>query len=160
MSDELCLISADRSRRLLVHAVALLDAWLETMRGPDGYGGPVVHWWQDNLLYTGVGLDWRYEGIILGYLNLYRATGEERWLDKARRAGDDLVRGQLPAAEVAQQIGEQVGKIMNQNPSVPVYLEADGANNYSVVMELMGTLQAAGVPNVLLVTQPPGAEAQ
>ncbi len=97
MSDELCLISADRSRRVLVHAVALLDAWLETMRGPDGYGGPVVHWWQDNLLYTGVGLDWRYEGIILGYLNLYRATGEERWLDKARRAGDDLVRGQLPA---------------------------------------------------------------
>lgn len=57
-----------------------------------------------------------------------------------------------------EQIGEQVGKIMNQNPGVPVYLEADGANNYSVVMELMGTLQAAGVPNVLLVTQPPGAE--
>ena len=59
-----------------------------------------------------------------------------------------------------EQIGEQVGKIMNQNPSVPVYLEADGANNYSVVMELMGTLQAAGVPNVLLVTQPPGAGAE
>jgi biopolymer transport protein TolR len=58
-----------------------------------------------------------------------------------------------------EQIGEQVGKIMSQNPAVPVYLEADGANNYSVVMELMGTLQAAGVPNVLLVTQPPGVEA-
>jgi biopolymer transport protein TolR len=63
-----------------------------------------------------------------------------------------------PAVPLAQ-IGEQVGKIMNQNPSVPVYLEADGANSYNVVMELMGTLQAAGVPNVLLVTQPPGAEA-
>jgi len=58
-----------------------------------------------------------------------------------------------------EQIGEQVGKIMSQNPAVPVYLEAEGANNYSVVMELMGTLQAAGVPNVLLVTQPPGVEA-
>jgi biopolymer transport protein TolR len=57
------------------------------------------------------------------------------------------------------QIRDQVSKIMNQNPSVPVYLEADGANDYSVVMELMATLQAAGVPNVLLVTQPPGAEA-
>jgi biopolymer transport protein TolR len=57
-----------------------------------------------------------------------------------------------------EQIGDQVGKIMNQNPAVPVYLEADGANNYSVVMELMGTLQAAGVPNVLLVTQPPGIQ--
>jgi len=58
-----------------------------------------------------------------------------------------------------EQIRDQVSKIMNQNPSVPVYLEADGANDYSVVMELMATLQAAGVPNVLLVTQPPGAEA-
>lgn len=97
MDGEPCLLTADRSRHVLVRAVALLDAWLETMRGPDGYGGPVVHWWQDNLLYTGAGLDWRYEGIILGYLNLYRRTGDERWLAKARRAGDDLLRGQRPS---------------------------------------------------------------
>lgn len=77
-------------------AIALLDAWLDTMRGPDGYGGPVVHWWQDCLLFTGAGLDWRYEGIIIGYLNLYQRTGDERWLAKARQAGDDLVQGQLP----------------------------------------------------------------
>lgn len=77
-------------------AVLLLDAWLESMRTPDGYGGPVAHWWQDCLHFTGVGLDWRYEGIILGYLNLYERTGNGRWLAKARRAGDDLVRGQLP----------------------------------------------------------------
>jgi biopolymer transport protein TolR len=63
-----------------------------------------------------------------------------------------------PPAVALEQIGEQVGKIMNQNPGVPVYVEADGANSYAVVMELMGTLQAAGVPNVLLVTQPPGPE--
>lgn len=77
-------------------AVLRLDAWLDTMRGPDGYGGPVAHWWQDCLLFTGTGLDWRYEGLILGYLNLYGKTGEGRWLAKARRAGHDLVRGQLP----------------------------------------------------------------
>jgi biopolymer transport protein TolR len=52
------------------------------------------------------------------------------------------------------QIRDMVNKIMAQNPSVPVYLEADGANNYSKVMELMSTLESAGVPNVLLVTQP------
>lgn len=97
MSDDQCLIAADRLRQVLAHAVSLLDAWLETMRGPDGYSGPVVHWWQDCLLYTGVGLDWRYEGIILGYLNLYRNTGEERWLVKARIAGSDLIQGQLPS---------------------------------------------------------------
>ncbi len=87
----------DLSRQVLAFAALRLEAWLETMRGPDGYGGPVVHWWQDNLLYTGPGLDWRYEGMILGYLKLYRNTGDERWLGKARRAGEDLLRGQLPS---------------------------------------------------------------
>ncbi|HUT61204.1 MAG TPA: hypothetical protein VNA25_25425 [Phycisphaerae bacterium] len=76
-------------------AILRLDTWLDTMRTPAGYGGPVVHWWQDCLHFTGAGLDWRYEGIILGYLNLYERTGDDLWLAKARRAGDDLVRGQL-----------------------------------------------------------------
>jgi hypothetical protein len=60
-------------------AVASLDAWFETMRGPDGYGGPVAHWWQDCLHFTGAGLDWRYEGIIAGYLNLFERTGQTVW---------------------------------------------------------------------------------
>jgi hypothetical protein len=77
--------------------VANLAAWLETMRGPDGYGGPVVHWWQNCLSFTGAGLDWRYEGIISGYLTLWQRTGEPEWLSRARRAGDDLLRGQLPS---------------------------------------------------------------
>ncbi len=79
-----------------VKAIAALDSWLETMRGPDGYGGPVAHWWQNCLQFTGAGLDWRYEGIVSGYLNLYCKTGEQGWLAKARRAGDDLLQGQLP----------------------------------------------------------------
>lgn len=79
----------------ITEAVLGLDAWFDTMRGPDGYGGPVVHWWQDCLLFTGPGLDWRYEGIITGYLNLYEKSGDDVWLVKARRAGDDLLRGQL-----------------------------------------------------------------
>jgi hypothetical protein len=77
------------------HAVAQLDAWLDTMRAPTGYAGPVAHWWQQSLLYAGVGLDWRYEGIITGYLTLWQRTQEPRWLIKARRAGDDLLAGQL-----------------------------------------------------------------
>ncbi len=76
-------------------AVAALDAWFEHMRGPGGYGGPVAHWWQQSLLYTGAGLDWRYEGLMMGYLTLWERTGNARWLAKARRAGDDLVAGQL-----------------------------------------------------------------
>ncbi len=79
--------------------LARMDAWLETLRGPEGtqgYGGPVAHWWQQSLLYTGPGYDWRYEGILQGYLTLWQRTKEPRWLAKARRAGDDLAKAQLP----------------------------------------------------------------
>lgn len=81
--------------------VARLDAWLETLRGPGGYGGPVVHWWRQCLLYTGPGLDWRYEGIIAGYLSLWEHTGDHAWLEKACRAGDDLLDGQLESGHFA-----------------------------------------------------------
>jgi hypothetical protein len=77
-------------------AIAGIDAWLDTMRGPHGYCGPVSHWWQDCLQYPGIGLDWRYQGIILGYLNLLERTGNLAWLTKARQAGNDLAAGQLP----------------------------------------------------------------
>jgi hypothetical protein len=72
-----------------------LDSWFESMLAPTGYGGPVSHWWRDDLLYTGAGLDWRYEGIITGYLVLHEKTGDDRWLMKAQRAGDHLVSGLL-----------------------------------------------------------------
>ncbi|MHB1159323.1 MAG: hypothetical protein ACYC3V_03175 [Chloroflexota bacterium] len=82
-------------------ALLRLDRWLDTMRGPEGYGGPVAHWWQNCFLFTGAGLDWRYEGIVTGYLSLYEKTGDERWLAKARRAADDLVAGQTPEGSYA-----------------------------------------------------------
>ena len=80
----------------LAQSLANLEAWLESMRQVGGYGGPVNHIWRTNLLYCGPMLDWRYEGIILGYIELYRKTRGAIWLDKARRAGLDLVHGQYP----------------------------------------------------------------
>lgn len=77
--------------------IAQLDTWLDSIRNEDGYGGPVVHWWQNSLHYTGAALDWRYEGIVTAYLNLYQKTKAQQWLHKAQRAGDDLVKGQLPS---------------------------------------------------------------
>jgi hypothetical protein len=53
------------------------------------------------MLYTGPGLDWRYEGIIAGYLTLWQRTGGQHWLQKARRAGDDLLAGQSAAGHFA-----------------------------------------------------------
>jgi hypothetical protein len=78
---------------IIDRAVARLDAWLETMRGARGYGGPVTHWRQQSFIYTGPGRDWRYEGIIAGYLELWRVSGASLWLDRAVRAGDDLLGG-------------------------------------------------------------------
>ena len=75
--------------------VYALDRWLDTMRSPIGYGGPVAHWWQQSLMFCGAGFDWRYEGIITGYLALWQRTGAQTWLDKACRAGDDLLKAQM-----------------------------------------------------------------
>ncbi|MCK4726548.1 MAG: hypothetical protein KAT29_12125, partial [Anaerolineales bacterium] len=88
---------SDQTRQDIVTAIVGLDSWFDSMRLPGGYGGPVAHWWDDCLTYQGPGLDWRYEGIIIGYLNLWESTGNMCWLSKARRAGDDLLSGQLPS---------------------------------------------------------------
>lgn len=84
---------------LLAQSLANLDAWLESMRQAGGYGGPVTHIWRSNHLYGGPMLDWRYEGIILGYLELYRKTGKNQWLEKAKRAGLDLISGQYSCGQ-------------------------------------------------------------
>jgi biopolymer transport protein TolR len=60
-----------------------------------------------------------------------------------------------PEPVALESISEDVAKIMNQNPAVPVFLEADQAVNYGVVMSLMSTLGDAGVADVNLITQPP-----
>ncbi len=76
--------------------LAGIDAWLEGMRGPDGYTGPIAHWWETNLRFTGPIFDWRYEGIIDGYRTLYLKTGNPGFLHRAERAADDVLAAQLP----------------------------------------------------------------
>ncbi|HEY8744936.1 MAG TPA: hypothetical protein VIU62_17745 [Chloroflexota bacterium] len=78
-------------------ALSRLEAWLETLRAPNGYGGPVVHWWGQCLRFTGAAADWRYEGIILGYLRLWERSRAEVWLDRACRAADDVLAQALPS---------------------------------------------------------------
>lgn len=56
-----------------------------------------------------------------------------------------------------ERIREDVGKILGANPAVPVFLEADAAINYGMVMALMSTLADAGADNVRLITRPPSA---
>jgi biopolymer transport protein TolR len=54
-----------------------------------------------------------------------------------------------------EQIQEDVTKILNQNPNVPVFLEGDVSINYGLVTDLLSTLGAAGAQNVQLITRPP-----
>lgn len=63
-----------------------------------------------------------------------------------------------PEPVAVELIGEQVAKIMDANPSVPVYVGADTSIEYGVVMKLISTLQEAGVTEPRLLTQPPGLE--
>jgi hypothetical protein len=83
----------------VAETIARMDGWLQSMRGPGGYSGPISHWWESSLLYCGPMADWRYEGIICGYLSLYRSSGAAVWLERARQAGDDLVAAQLPSGK-------------------------------------------------------------
>lgn len=87
----------DTERQTAINlAVGELDRWLDTMRGSQGYTGPDAYWWQQRFIWKGTAFDWRYEGIIAGYVQLWRATGDGQWLAKAQWAGDDLLGGQSP----------------------------------------------------------------
>lgn len=83
-------------QRAVDTAVGALDHWFDTLRGPRGYTGPIADWRRQGFSWTGSALDWRYEGIISGYVTLWRRTGNGHWLAKAQWAGDDLLAGQQP----------------------------------------------------------------
>ena len=90
------------SRTVRARAALALADWLESTRGPGGYGGPVAHWWRDSLVDCRAGHDWRYEGIIAAYLELHAASGDGSWLHRARAAGRDLVLAQTPDGHFRQ----------------------------------------------------------
>lgn len=52
-------------------------------------------------------------------------------------------------------IAEQVRKVLATKPKTPVLIWGDARVDYGAVVEVMGALQAVGVDNVGLVTEPP-----
>ena len=78
----------------LAEALVNLDGWLQTMRQPSGYAGPVVHWWDTCYQFAGPALDWRYEGILLGYADLAKKTPQDAFGGRVAAAAGDLMRGQ------------------------------------------------------------------
>ena len=81
--------------KLLADLISKNISWLQTMKQPSGYSGPVPHYWEDCFNYIGPGRDWRYEGIIISYLELYEKTKDNKFLRLAKEAGNHLVNNQL-----------------------------------------------------------------
>ena len=52
-------------------------------------------------------------------------------------------------------IASRIGKIMRASPTTQVMVRGDKLVSYGVVVQLMTVLQAAGVPNVGLISEPP-----
>lgn len=71
----------------------ILD-WFTTIEQPLGFGGPVVHYWNDSLAYIGPGTDWRYEGLIAGLLALEKNTKDSHYLEYARACGEYILQNQ------------------------------------------------------------------
>ncbi len=69
-------------------------SWLQTMKQPKGYAGPVSHYWSDSLIYIGPGNDWRYEGLMAAYIKLFNKTKSRYFLDLAIQCGEFVVAGQ------------------------------------------------------------------
>ena len=59
-----------------------------------------------------------------------------------------------PLADIA----EQVRKVLANKPKTPVLVWGDSRVEYGVVVEVMGALQAVGVADVGLVTEPPSGK--
>lgn len=128
------IVERARISPLTRNAVAM-HHWLTSMRSADGFGGPVSHWWRNSLQYTGTGLDWRYEGIISGYLTLHQRSGSDIWLRLAQQAGDDLVAGQTSSSNFVASSFE-----LNPYPGGnPGEAASDGA-----LIRLAATLKASG----------------
>ncbi len=51
-------------------------------------------------------------------------------------------------------VGEQVGKIVSANPEIQVLVEGDTTADWGAMIQLLTTLQAAGVANPNFITKP------
>jgi hypothetical protein len=76
-------------------ALGRLEAWFETMHGEGGYHGPVVGLRGSAMAWCGPGHDWRWEGLLDGWVALHRRTASPVYLDRTEQALRDLRQAQL-----------------------------------------------------------------
>ena len=76
-------------------ALGRLEGWLATMRGPGGYYGPVVGLRGVSMAWCGAGHDWRWEGLLDGWITLHRRTDDPVYLERMGAALHALRPAQL-----------------------------------------------------------------
>lgn len=67
----------------------------------------------------------------------------------------DVGSGSTRSALALEEVAVRVGAIIELEPERPVVVKADRSIQYELVIQLMVTLQAAGVPSVGLMTDSP-----
>ena len=75
--------------------LALLREWFDSWRQEQGYGGMVTHYWGDSLRYVGPAVT-QHVGLINGYVRLFDATDDRRWLVEAKEVGRSILKLQDP----------------------------------------------------------------
>jgi len=74
---------------------ALLREWLDSWRQKQGYGGLVTHYWGNSLRYVGPAVT-QHVGLINGYVRLFDATNDMKWLGEAKEVGRSILKLQNP----------------------------------------------------------------
>jgi len=62
--------------------------------------------------------------------------------------------GESDRTVTSEQLSQLVGRVINENPSIRVYVQGDEAVAYGKVIEAMAALEAAGASSVGLMTEP------
>ena len=76
-------------------ALASLETWLDSLRAEGGYTGPVAGLRGECMAWCGPSHDWRWEGLLDGWVARHRTTADPVHLDHIARAMLDLRNAQL-----------------------------------------------------------------
>jgi hypothetical protein len=81
--------------KTLAAAQGRLESWFDSMHGPAGYYGPVVGFRGVGAGYCGPGFDWRYEGLLEGWMAMGRACPEATLAGRIEGALAEIRRSRL-----------------------------------------------------------------
>jgi hypothetical protein len=83
-------------KSLYENSLYSLESWFETVRDREGYRGPAIGLRRSQLACCVPGYDWRYEGLLAGWIERHKASGDAFYLTRLKQ-------------DIAQIIGAQLG---------------------------------------------------